>query len=88
MSTTTKQKIFTNDLNALKASDLTVALVTGQDIDSGTAAEIGFSYANRKPIIAITALERRFRNLFVERMINQKIDGIDQLAHRIKSLET
>ncbi|MGI9359182.1 MAG: nucleoside 2-deoxyribosyltransferase [Paracoccaceae bacterium] len=88
MSTTTKQKIFTNDLNALKASDLTVALLTGQDIDSGTAAEIGFSYANKKPVIAITAFERRFRNLFVEGMINQKIDGIDQLAHTIKSLET
>lgn len=88
MTATTKKKIFTNDLNALKASDLTVALLTGQDIDSGTAAEIGFSYANKKPVIAITAFERRFRNLFVEGMINQKIDGIDQLAHTIKSLET
>lgn len=88
MTATTKQKIFTNDLNALTASDLTVALLTGQDIDSGTAAEIGFSYANKKPVIAITAFERRFRNLFVEGMINQKIDGIDQLAHTIKSLET
>ena len=87
MSNATKQKIFNNDLNALKTSDLTVALLTGQDIDSGTAAEIGFSYANKKPIIAITASERRFRNLFVEGMIDKTIDEIDILVDTIKSLD-
>ena len=87
MSNATKEKIFNNDLNALKTSDLTVALLTGQDIDSGTAAEIGFSYANKKPIIAITASERRFRNLFVEGMINKTIVEIDTLVDTIKSLE-
>ena len=87
MSNATKEKIFNNDLNALKTSDLTVALLTGQDIDSGTAAEIGFSYANKKPIIAITASERRFRNLFVEGMIDKTIDEIDLLVDTIKSLD-
>ena len=86
MSNATKEKIFNNDLNALKTSDLTVALLTGQDIDSGTAAEIGFSYANKKPIIAITASERRFRNLFVEGMIDKTIDEIDILVDTIESL--
>ena len=33
MSEATKEKIFKNDLNALKNSDITVALLTGQDID-------------------------------------------------------
>ena len=87
MSNATKEKIFNNDLDALKTSDLTVALLTGQDIDSGTAAEIGFSYANKKPIVAITASERRFRNLFVEGMIDKTIDEIDTLVDTIKSLE-
>ena len=87
MSNATKEKIFNNDLNALKTSDLTVALLTGQDIDSGTAAEIGFSYANKKPIIAITASERRFRNVFVEGMIDKTIDEIDILVDTIKSLD-
>ena len=87
MSNATKEKIFNNDLNALKASDLIVALLTGQDIDSGTAAEIGFSYANKKPIIAITASERRFRNLFVEGMIDKTIDEIDILVDTIESLD-
>ena len=87
MSDATKEKIFNNDLDALKTSDLTVALLTGQDIDSGTAAEIGFSYANKKPIVAITASERRFRNLFVEGMIDKTIDEIDILVDTIKSLD-
>ena len=86
MTAATKEKIFNNDLTALEDSDLTVALLTGQDIDSGTAAEIGFSYANNKPVIAITASERRFRNLFVEGMISKTIDEIDTLVNTIHHL--
>ena len=87
MSTSTKEKIFNNDIDALQTADLTVALLTGQDIDSGTAAEIGFSYANKKPIVAITASERRFRNLFVEGMIDKTIDEIDTRVDTIKNLK-
>ncbi len=79
MGQATKDKIFNADLTALKEADLTVALMTGQDIDSGTAAEIGFTYANDKPIIAITAYERRFRNLFVDGMINKTVNEVDEL---------
>jgi nucleoside 2-deoxyribosyltransferase len=70
----------------LKEADLTVALMTGQDIDSGTAAEIGFTYANGKPPIAITAYERRFRNLFVDGMITQSVDSIEDIVTSIQSL--
>ena len=87
MSTATKEKIFNNDIDALKTADLTVALLTGQDVDSGTAAEIGFSYANKKPIVAITASERRLRNLFVEGMIDKTVDEIDTLVDTIKNLK-
>ena len=66
MSQATKDIIFQTDIEALEAADLVVALVTGQDIDSGTASEIGFMYANNKPVLAITAEERRYRNLFTE----------------------
>ena len=70
----------------MKEADLTVALITGQDIDSGTAAEIGFTYANGKPIITITAYERRFRNLFVDGMITQSVDSIEDVVTSIQSL--
>ena len=86
ISQATKDKIFTTDLTALKESDLTVALITGQDIDSGTAAEIGFTYANGKPVIAITAYERRFRNLFVDGMITKTVNDVDELLAAISSI--
>ena len=86
MTQKTRNKIFNNDLNALEASDITVALLTGQDIDSGTSAEIGFTYANKKPVIAIKAAETRLRNLFVERMISITIDDIDQLVGAISKV--
>ena len=40
MSQKTKDKLFNNDSWGLQAADLAAFLVTGQDIDSGTAAEI------------------------------------------------
>ena len=82
----TRDKIFNNDLNALEASDITVALLTGQDIDSGTSAEIGFTYANKKPVVAIKASETRIRNLFVEGMVSIAIDDIDQLIGAVSKV--
>ena len=86
ISQATKDKIFNTDLTALKEADLTVALISGQDIDSGTAAEIGFTYANGKPVIAITAYERRFRNLFVDGMITKTVNDVDELLAAISSI--
>ena len=82
----TKDKIFKNDLDALDAADLTVALLTGQDIDSGTSAEIGYTFAKEKPVIAINANERRYRNLFVEGMLTVTVNNIDQLIPEIEKL--
>ena len=48
-----KKKIFTTDLNALKQADIIVALLTGRDVDSGTAAEVGYAFANNKKLIGI-----------------------------------
>ena len=86
MSQETKDRIFKNDLDALDAADLTVALLTGQDIDSGTSAEIGHTYAKGKPVIAINANERRYRNLFVEGMVTGTVNNIDQLIPEIEKL--
>jgi nucleoside 2-deoxyribosyltransferase len=86
MTLETRDKIFNNDLNALEASDITVALLTGQDIDSGTSAEIGFTYASKKPVVAIKASETRIRNLFVEGMVSIAIDDIDQLVGAVSKV--
>ena len=82
----TKDRIFKNDLDALEDADLTVALLTGQDIDSGTSAEIGHTYAKQKPVIAINANERRYRNLFVEGMLTVTVNNIDEIIPEIKKL--
>ena len=86
MSQETKDRIFKNDLDALDAADLTVALLTGQDIDSGTSAERGHTYAKETPVIAINANERRYRNLFVEGMLTVTVNNIDQLIPEIEKL--
>ena len=87
LSQDTKDIIFKTDLDALAAADLTVALLSGQDIDSGTSAEIGFTYAKGKPIIGIDAFERRYRNLFVEGMITKKINSVIELLDSINELD-
>ena len=86
MTDITKKKIFNNDLDALKEADLVIALITGQDIDSGTSAEIGYTYANGKPVIAISASERRYRHLFVDGMIIKTVNYIDEIIPTIKKL--
>ena len=86
MSEATKDRIFNNDLDALKGSDITVALITGWDIDSGTAGEIGYTFASGKPIIAIDASERRYRNLFVKGMITTTVNDIDEIIPAIENI--
>ena len=49
-----RYRIFHADIEALKACDLCVALLTGADHDSGTSAELGYLYALGKPCIGIT----------------------------------
>jgi len=87
MSQETKDIIFQTDIEALKGADLIVALVTGQDIDSGTASEIGFMFANNKPVLAITAEERRYRNLFTEGMFTSSVSNVDDLLDEINKLQ-
>ena len=86
MSQETKDTIFQTDLDALNKADITVALITGQDIDSGTSSEIGYTYALKKPVLAIDADERRYRNLFVEGMLTVTINNTDQLLETIGNL--
>jgi len=86
MSEATKDRIFNNDLDALKGADITVALITGWDIDSGTAGEIGYTFACGKPIVAIDASERRYRNLFVEGMITKTVNDVNEIIPAIEKI--
>lgn len=46
-------EFFQKDLEALNSCDIIVAILHGTDIDSGTAWEMGYGYANKKMIISI-----------------------------------
>ena len=50
-----KVKIFDVDMEYLKPADLVVALLSGRDVDSGTAAEIGYAYKAGKRLIGVSA---------------------------------
>ena len=60
-----KKQIFTTDINALQQADTVVALLTGRDVDSGTAAELGYAFANNKTLIGIDANNVKFLNIFI-----------------------
>ncbi len=40
---------------SLVDADIVVALLTGRDVDSGTAAEVGYSYAKGKELVGVNA---------------------------------
>ena len=60
-----KEEIFNTDIDALDKATIVVALLTGRDVDSGTAAEIGYAYATDKTLIGIDANNVKFLNIFV-----------------------
>ena len=49
----TRTKIFNLDINTLKRAEIVVALLDGQDVDSGTCIELGVAYASGKKIFGI-----------------------------------
>jgi nucleoside 2-deoxyribosyltransferase/predicted secreted protein len=51
--------IFRENLHALNASDIVVAIIDGADADSGTAWEMGYAYAQGKRVIALRTDFRR-----------------------------
>jgi len=46
-------KIFRNDVDHIDWSEVVVGIMDGPDPDSGTAWEIGYAYATRRPIILL-----------------------------------
>ena len=60
-----KADIFVTDIEALRKANIVVALLTGRDVDSGTAAEIGYAYANKKELIGINANNIKPLNTFI-----------------------
>jgi len=59
------ERVFEYSLESIRKSDAVVAILDGPDVDAGTCVEIGYAYANKKPIIGIrTDFIRRQRCKF------------------------
>jgi len=48
-----RNEIFHLDLNKIDSSNVVVALLDGQDVDSGTCIELGYAYAKHKKIFGL-----------------------------------
>lgn len=49
----TRREFFQADMRMLLNSRVVVAVLNGADVDAGTAWEVGYAFAKRKPILAI-----------------------------------
>jgi nucleoside 2-deoxyribosyltransferase len=58
-----KRQIFEEDLQALRESDIVVALLDGVDVDSGVAFEVGYAHAFKKRIVGLKTDHRVFSKI-------------------------
>ena len=79
-----KEKIFDIDMKYLEPADLVVALLTGRDVDSGTAAEIGYAFKSGKTLIGIGANTIKPINNFVWGIFSYG----DNIVENLDELET
>ena len=74
-----KVKIFDVDMEFLEPAELVVALLTGRDVDSGTAAEIGYAFKSGKRLIGLSANTIKPINNFVWGLFNYGSDIVESL---------
>jgi nucleoside 2-deoxyribosyltransferase/predicted secreted protein len=76
-----QERLFLSNKTALEDSDFTVAIIDGADADSGTAWEMGYAFARKKPVIA---LRTDFRRVGHHEHVNLMLE---QSAHVVASTE-
>ena len=74
-----KIKVFDKDMEFLEPADIVIALLTGRDVDSGTAAEIGYAYKSGKRLIGISANTVKPINNFIWGLFNYGEDILESL---------
>lgn len=73
-----REATFNSDVSNIDNADIVVAIANGNYMDSGTAWEIGYAYANKKPIILVN-LNKEPVNLMISDSIHAYIDSIEAL---------
>lgn len=88
-----KKMIYDGDVQALKASDVVVAVLDGVDVDTGVAYEVGYAKALGKQVVGLKTDHRTFSrieevNLMLEAplikicgTINDLIDTLNKMKN-------
>jgi nucleoside 2-deoxyribosyltransferase len=84
-----KKKIYEEDISALKACDVVVAVLDGVDVDSGVAFEMGYAVAIGKPVIGLKTNHRAFSkvediNLMLEVPLIKLCSSIDDVITELE----
>lgn len=81
--------LFCKNLEALRESDIIVAIIEGADADSGTSWEMGYAFSEGKPVIALrTDFRRVGHHEHVNLMLEQSatvVTSSDQLLAALQS---
>ncbi len=83
--------ITTRDYNDVRTADAMIAcfLESGGNLSWGTAAEFGYAWANRVPIIVIGSLDDpNVKHFMAEHMAGYRVDTLEEAAHIVSLLLT
>lgn len=87
---TAEKKIFSADVNAMKSSDILLAILDGACIDEGVAFEIGYMKALNKQCIGLqTDIRRQLpsgNNPMINTSLDQYFNDVDKMLIWLKSL--
>jgi len=86
-----KEKIYEEDISALKACNVVVAILDGVEVDSGVAFEMGYAVAIGKPVIGLKTDHRAFSkvedvNLMLEVPLIKFCNTIEEILTELKSI--
>jgi len=86
-----KEKIYEEDVSALKACDVVVAVLDGVEVDSGVAFEMGYAVALGKPVIGLKTDYRAFSkmedvNLMLGVPLIKLCSSIEQVLDELKNI--
>ena len=80
-------RVFEYSLESIKKSDAIVAVLDGPDVDSGTCVEIGYAFANKKPIIGLRTDFRSSEDRGVNLMVSMSCTRLICLQNSTTQLD-
>ena len=86
-----KEKIYEEDISALKKCDIVVAVLDGVEVDSGVAFEMGYATALEKPLIGLKTDHRAFSrvedvNLMLEVPLVKLCNSVEEVISELKNI--